>query len=64
VKEIAWVQEEHTNYGAWAYMRERFSLHFPKIELRYIGRAGSPTSATGLYREFQAEQRKLIEEAI
>jgi 2-oxoglutarate dehydrogenase E1 component len=63
-EEIAWVQEEHKNYGAWSYMRERFSRHFPKIELRYIGRAESATSATGLYKQFQAEQKKLIEDAL
>lgn len=63
-EEVIWVQEEHNNYGAWAYMQERFSLHFSKIQLRYTGRAESATSATGLYRQFQAEQKKLIEEAL
>jgi 2-oxoglutarate dehydrogenase E1 component len=63
-EKIAWVQEEHKNYGAWAFVREQFSLHFPQIEIRYIGRDESPTSATGLYRQFKAEQKKLIEEAL
>ena len=61
---IVWVQEEHKNCGAWAYMRERFSLHFPQIELQYVGRGENAASATGLFRQFQEEQRKLIEDAL
>jgi 2-oxoglutarate dehydrogenase E1 component len=58
------VQEEQKNCGAWAYMRERFSSHFPKVDLEYIGRGQSASSATGLFRQFQAEQKKLIEDAL
>ncbi|UCE50356.1 MAG: 2-oxoglutarate dehydrogenase E1 component, partial [Phycisphaerales bacterium] len=61
---VIWVQEEHKNYGAWAYMRERFSLYFPEVDLDYIGRDESASSATGLFRQFQAEQKKLIEDAL
>ena len=61
---VAWVQEEQKNSGAWAYMRERFSEHFPQIELKYVGRDESAASATGLFRQFQEEQKKLIEDAL
>jgi len=61
---VIWVQDEHKNSGAWQYMRERFSSHFPQIDLQYIGREESASSATGLFRQFQAEQKKLIEDAL
>ncbi|KPK37218.1 MAG: hypothetical protein AMJ65_15130 [Phycisphaerae bacterium SG8_4] len=61
---VIWVQEEQKNCGAWAYMRERFSSHFPQVDLEYIGRDESASSATGLFRQFQAEQKKLIEDAL
>jgi 2-oxoglutarate dehydrogenase E1 component len=61
---VVWVQEEHKNYGAWAYMRERFSSSFPQIKLQYVGRDESAASATGLHRQFQTEQKKLIEDAL
>ncbi len=61
---VVWVQEEHRNAGAWSYMRECFSTHFPQVELQYIGRGENAASATGLFRQFQAEQKKLIEDAI
>jgi len=61
---VIWVQEEHKNSGPWQYMRERFSSHLPQSDLQYIGRQESASSATGLFRQFQAEQKKLIEDAL
>ena len=61
---VVWVQEEQKNSGAWAYMREHFSSHFPQIDLQYIGRGQSAASATGLFKQFQEEQKKLIEDAL
>ena len=61
---VIWVQEEQENCGAWAYMRERFSLHLVQVDLQYIGRNESASSATGLFRQFQTEQKKLIEDAL
>jgi len=61
---VVWVQEEHKNCGAWAHIRERFSSHFPQFELQYVGRGENAASATGLFRQFQAEQKKLIEDAL
>jgi len=60
---VAWIQEEHRNSGAWAYMRERFSLHFPQINLQYLGRDESASSATGSFKQYQEEQKKIIEGA-
>jgi 2-oxoglutarate dehydrogenase E1 component len=60
---IIWVQEEHKNSGAWTFMRERFSLHFPRIDLKYLGRDESASSATGSFKQYQKEQKKLVEDA-
>jgi 2-oxoglutarate dehydrogenase E1 component len=60
---VTWIQEEHRNSGAWAYMRERFSLHFSKIDLQYFGRDESASSATGSFKQYQEEQKELIEGA-
>jgi 2-oxoglutarate dehydrogenase E1 component len=62
-REILWVQEERRNGGAWSYMQERFRRCFPGIEIRYHGREESASSATGAFRQFQAEQKALIEGA-
>lgn len=60
---VTWIQEEHKNSGAWTFMRERFSLHFPKIDLKYLGRDESASSATGSFKQYQKEQKKLVEDA-
>jgi 2-oxoglutarate dehydrogenase E1 component len=60
---VTWIQEEPRNSGAWAYMRERFSLHFPQIDLQYFGREESASSATGSFKQYQEEQKELIEGA-
>ena len=62
--DIIWVQEEPRNYGAWSYMHERFSSCIPNIRLSYLGRDESPSSETGSHKQYQAEQKKLILDAI
>jgi 2-oxoglutarate dehydrogenase E1 component len=59
--DIVWVQEEPRNCGAWGYMRDRFSVHFPRVDLKYYGRAESASSATGSFKQYQGEQKKLVE---
>jgi 2-oxoglutarate dehydrogenase E1 component len=63
VREIIWVQEEPRNAGAWGYMREQFMQYFASQDLRYYGREESDSGATASFREFQQEQKKLIEGA-
>ena len=60
VDNITWIQEEHKNSGAWTYMHERFLLHFPRIKLNYSGRGESASSATGSFKQYQKEQKKLV----
>lgn len=61
--EVMWMQDEHRNYGAWLYMRECFSVHFPHIDLKYSGRQESASSATGTFTHYQEDQKRLIREA-
>ena len=60
---LIWIQEEHRNSGAWTYMRECFSLHFPQINLQYLGRDENASSATGSFKQYQKEQKNLVESA-
>jgi len=59
--EVIWVQEEPRNWGAWFYLHEYFSLHFPHIQIQCVSRDESPSSATGLHRKHLQEQEKLME---
>ena len=63
VREVAWVQEEPRNFGAWTHMHERFPPCFPHIGLHYYGRDESPSSESGSFKQYQAEQAKLVEGA-
>ncbi len=61
--EVVWVQEEPRNFGAWTCMRDRFSQHFPEIELRYFGTDESACGATALLTQFRGEQKQLVQGA-
>jgi len=56
--DVAWVQEEPRNMGAWHFMRDRFDR-----TLRYIGRTESASPATGSYKRHQAEQQEILDAA-
>ncbi len=44
----AWVQEEPRNMGAWTFVKERSEDFLPAgRRLEYVGRAASPSPATG-----------------
>lgn len=62
-QQIVWLQEEPRNLGAWSYMRERFSLHFPQIDLQYMGRDENASSDTGSFKQYRQEQKQLVESA-
>ena len=61
-KRITWLQEEPRNGGAWTFIREKFCEYFPNIDLEYFGRDESSSNATGSFKQFQQEQKKLIED--
>ena len=64
-KELVWCQEEPKNMGGWSFMESRLENLLPHCDRpRYIGRAESPSPATGSYAVHVKEQEKLINEAL
>jgi 2-oxoglutarate dehydrogenase E1 component len=63
LRDVMWIQEEPRNYGAWSYMNECFRTYWPAIDLRYFGRDESSSSATGSFKQHEADQKKLVEDA-
>ncbi|HEY3102904.1 MAG TPA: multifunctional oxoglutarate decarboxylase/oxoglutarate dehydrogenase thiamine pyrophosphate-binding subunit/dihydrolipoyllysine-residue succinyltransferase subunit [Pyrinomonadaceae bacterium] len=63
--ELVWCQEEPKNMGAWTFMEGKFEDLVPGGDrLRYIGRAESPSPATGNYSVHVQEQQRLVNEAL
>jgi 2-oxoglutarate dehydrogenase E1 component len=64
VTDLAWVQEEPRNRGAWLYVKERFDRHFPRVALRYVGREESASPATGSHARHEREQKQITDAAL
>ncbi len=63
--ELVWCQEEPKNMGAWTFMESRLENLITQCDRpRYIGRAQSPSPATGSYAVHVKEQEKLVQEAL
>ncbi|HWB96969.1 MAG TPA: hypothetical protein VG672_09710, partial [Bryobacteraceae bacterium] len=64
--EVAWVQEEPRNMGAWRFVREQIQplLDSSGRELRYVGRAESASPATGSGKRHQQEQAEIVSDAL
>ncbi len=64
--EVAWVQEEPLNMGAWRFMSDWFAplLAPTRRKLQYIGRAESASPATGSKKRHDQEQADLVNTAI
>jgi 2-oxoglutarate dehydrogenase complex dehydrogenase (E1) component-like enzyme len=67
--EIAWVQEEPRNMGAWRFIREQFLEGqvdgvAASRTLRYIGRRELASPAPGSHHAFESEQEALVAEAL
>ena len=59
-----WVQEEPRNMGAWSFVRERADGFLPAgTSLRYVGRAASPSPATGNAAVHKRELEQFLSEA-
>ncbi len=65
VDDIVWCQEEPKNMGAWTFVSSRISEQLQKgQQLRYVGRQASASPAAGQMKIHQAEQEKLVNEAL
>jgi 2-oxoglutarate dehydrogenase E1 component len=65
VKEIVWCQEEPKNMGAWNYVMPRLQeLLQDGQKLTYAGRQASASPAAGQKKVHEAEQTKLVQDAL
>jgi 2-oxoglutarate dehydrogenase E1 component len=64
--EIAWVQEEPLNMGAWRFVSDWFAplLAPTRRKIQYIGRAESASPATGSKKRHDQEQLDLVSTAL
>ena len=59
-KKILWAQEEHKNFGAWAFVREQCEMHGMKFALIYTGREASSSPASGSFQVHGEKQKSLV----
>ena len=63
-KKVLWVQEEHSNMGAWEYIRPLLQETLGSgVTLGYAGRPRSAATATGSYALHKKQFQKMMEEA-
>jgi 2-oxoglutarate decarboxylase len=61
LKEIAWVQEEPRNMGAWKVMSRRMPDLLPEgVDLTYIGRVGRASPGEGYSGAHALEQERIV----
>ncbi|MFN8164200.1 MAG: multifunctional oxoglutarate decarboxylase/oxoglutarate dehydrogenase thiamine pyrophosphate-binding subunit/dihydrolipoyllysine-residue succinyltransferase subunit [Solirubrobacterales bacterium] len=61
LKEIAWVQEEPRNMGAWKVMSRRMPEVLPEgVEFKYIGRPGRASPGEGYSGVHSLEQERIV----
>jgi 2-oxoglutarate dehydrogenase E1 component len=67
--ELVWCQEEPENMGAWSFLDRRIEKALANLPIkmkraRYVGRPEAASTATGLLRRHNAEQARLVKEAL
>jgi 2-oxoglutarate dehydrogenase E1 component len=67
--DVVWCQEEPQNMGAWSFVERRIEqvligLDGKAKRPRYVGRPEAAATATGLLKRHNAEQAKLVDEAL
>jgi 2-oxoglutarate dehydrogenase E1 component len=64
LRDVAWLQEEPENMGAWEFMRPRLEeLIGDRCPLRYIGRVRNSSPSEGSSAWHQLNQKTLVERA-
>lgn len=58
-----WVQEEPQNMGAWTYI-ESYLRHKIGVDVTYVGREVSASTATGSSKHHAIEQQKIVQEVL
>jgi hypothetical protein len=63
--EIAWVQDEPENRGAWRFMDARLRKILPENRvLNYFGREEAASPATGLHKMHLIEEQEILSHAL
>jgi 2-oxoglutarate dehydrogenase E1 component len=62
-QDVAWVQEEHSNSGAWEYIRPILEKELESKKLRYVGRPRSASPAAGSHALHKKQLLQMMEEA-
>jgi len=67
--DVIWCQEEPENMGAWTFVDRRIEAVLKRLDIAakrpsYVGREAAASPATGLARTHQAQQNKLVAEAL
>ncbi len=67
--ELVWCQEEPRNMGGWGFIRDELEWCAGQAKLqasrpKYVGRAPSAATATGLFSKHNAERDALINDAL
>lgn len=60
LREIAWLQEEPKNMGAWTYMDPKLRELAPELTVSYIGRPERASPAEGAADLHAAEQKRIV----
>jgi 2-oxoglutarate dehydrogenase E1 component len=64
LREVAWVQEEPMNMGAWGFVAPRLgAILGGRASLVYVGRTERASSAVGAHHVYVAEQEQLVRAA-
>jgi 2-oxoglutarate dehydrogenase E1 component len=63
LEDVVWAQEEPMNAGAWTFIAPLIEATLGKRP-QYAGRAAAAATATGLLKRHNAEQAKLVAEAL
>jgi 2-oxoglutarate dehydrogenase E1 component len=63
-EDIAWVQEEPANQGAWSFIALNLLEHLDGVRLRRISRPAAAAPAAGSTKVHELEQAALIEAAL
>jgi 2-oxoglutarate dehydrogenase E1 component len=65
IDEVAWVQEEPKNMGAWSYIAPRLRVAAGNaLVIRYIGRPERASPAEGYPKSHADEQGRIVQEAL
>ena len=67
--EFIWCQEEPKNMGAWNTMRNYIErtlemINFKDINVKYVGRKASSSTATGNVNKHLAQQKEILEKIL